>query len=119
MSVDAEVLTDFVVSHTWPVFQRKAARISGILRCEYCGRGAYLSEGLTCKGCGGPLPVEEVPSAPVYLVDSNLHDEAFTRALGIPGAHIPIKFPVKPSKRSRWSEFIDGAAGVAVVMFGR
>jgi hypothetical protein len=113
MSVNAEALTDYVMLRTRPLLSSGASHLPRLVSCEYCGRGAYLSDGLTCKGCGGPLPIDDSP--PTYLVHEGLYDRAFVRALGIPGANIPIRVP--PPTRSRLADFIDGVASAAAVMF--
>lgn len=62
--------------------------MSEIGRCEYCGRGMYLSEGDSCKGCGSPFPPVS-RHVPVIMYDSSKIDPAEIATFR-PGMNIPI-----------------------------
>jgi hypothetical protein len=73
-----------------------------IIQCEYCDRSNYLSEGLTCKGCGASPP----DAKPAMLVDRRLYNQdnpIFVR----PGVNIPINLLLvgKNDSASKWVHF--------------
>ncbi len=57
--------------------------------CEYCGRGMYLSEGDTCKGCGSPFPPVH-QTKPAMMYDPRVFDMNAVKDFGRPGTNIPI-----------------------------
>jgi hypothetical protein len=81
MSMDNAAIRDFYRQAT----EREAvgyfmqpALSRGIARCEYCSRGNYLSDGLTCAGCGAPLPIDE----PAFLYQKGTIDANFLAERG-------------------------------------
>jgi hypothetical protein len=58
--------------------------------CDYRGRGLYLSEGDTCKGCGAPLP-HDPRTAPAVMYDPAVFGYVFKQSfIGSPEMNIPI-----------------------------
>lgn len=79
-----------------------------ISQCEFCGRSNYLSDDLSCKGCGAPIPIAAA-RMPMMLYNPDVlprevslsyqdGDTTYLRsegtpAMGVLGRNIPISVP--------------------------
>lgn len=81
-------------------------------RCEYCGRGAYLSrDHLSCDECGAPLPISY--AQPVMMYDQQALAAQQSVFLAQPRQNIPINSQYA-GKLSH--AFFQGAGSVGLAM---
>lgn len=88
-----------------------------ISQCEFCGRSNYLSDDLSCRGCGAPIPIAKAQT-PMLVYDArtlNMTDAQMYQMLARPGVSIPVNIP----PRSRISDFTLSAACVGASMIGK